>query len=64
MLTADLVHVRRRGDRLLVVPLDEAERVRARELAGAAIALIKAHVGLPRGTLLEAWNQIQADMFG
>jgi predicted nuclease of restriction endonuclease-like RecB superfamily len=58
LLTADLVHVRRRGDRLLVVPLGDAERARARELAAAAIALIKAHVGLTRGVLLEAWNQI------
>jgi len=58
LLTADLVHVRRRGDRLLVVPLGEPERLRARELAGMAISLIKAHVGLARGALLEAWNQI------
>ena len=33
MLTADLVHVRRRDDRLSVVPLAESERPRARELA-------------------------------
>ena len=58
MLTADLVHVRRRGDRLLVVPLSDADRPRARELAGTAISIIKAHLGLSRGVLLEAWNQI------
>jgi len=58
LLTADLVHVRRRGDSLRVVPLSEPERLRARELAGTALSLIKAHVGCPRGALLEAWNQI------
>jgi uncharacterized protein len=58
LLTADLVHVRRRGDRLLVVPLSEQDRARACELAAAAISLVKAHLGLPRGALLEAWNQI------
>ena len=58
MLTADLVPVRRRGDRLLVVPLAEAERPRARELAGVMLALIRAHVGLPRGALYEAWSQV------
>jgi len=58
LLTADLVCVRRRGDRLLVVPLSETERVRARALAATALSVIKAHVGLPRGALLEAWNEI------
>jgi predicted nuclease of restriction endonuclease-like RecB superfamily len=55
LLTADLVHVHRRGDRLQVVPLSDPERPRARELAASAIALVRAHVGLPRGALLEAW---------
>jgi len=58
LLTADLVHVRRRGDLLLVVPLGESERPRARELASTAIELVRAHVGLPRGALLEAWSQV------
>jgi hypothetical protein len=58
LLTADLVHVRRRGDRLLVVPLPAALRPRALELAGAALALVRAHVGLPRGALTEAWQQV------
>jgi predicted nuclease of restriction endonuclease-like RecB superfamily len=58
LLTADLVHVRRRGDRLLVVPLSQADRVRARELAATALALVRAHVGLSRGALLEAWAQV------
>jgi predicted nuclease of restriction endonuclease-like RecB superfamily len=58
LLTADLVHVRRRGDQLLVVPLSESERPRARALASTAIELVRAHVGLPRGALLEAWGQV------
>ena len=58
MLTADLVHVRRRGDLLHVVSLSEPERPRARELAASALALVRAHVGLPRGALLEAWGQV------
>ena len=58
MLTADLVHVRRRGDLLHVVALTEPERPRARELAASALALVRAHVGLPRGALLEAWGQV------
>jgi len=58
LLTADLVHIRRRGDRLVVVPLAEADRPRARELADTILALARAHVGLPRGALLEAWRQV------
>jgi predicted nuclease of restriction endonuclease-like RecB superfamily len=58
LLTADLVHVRRRGDRLALVPIAEADRPRALELARSVIGLIRAHVGLPRGALLEAWAQV------
>jgi uncharacterized protein len=58
LLTADLVHVRRRGDRLQVVPLGELDRVRARELASTMLSLIKGHVGLSRGALAEAWAQV------
>jgi predicted nuclease of restriction endonuclease-like RecB superfamily len=58
LLTAELIHVRRRGDRLQVVPLTEPEHPRARELATAALALVRAHLGLPRGALLEAWAQV------
>jgi uncharacterized protein len=58
LLTADLVHVRRRGDRLMVVPLADAMRPRARELAATTLALVRAHLGLPRGALLEAWSQL------
>jgi uncharacterized protein len=58
LLTADLVHVRRRGDRLQVVALTDPERPRARELAASALAVVRAHIGLPRGALLEAWSQV------
>jgi len=58
LLTADLVHVRRRGDLLHVVSLSPLERPRAHELAASALALVRAHMGLPRGALLEAWGQV------
>jgi predicted nuclease of restriction endonuclease-like RecB superfamily len=58
VLTADLVNVRRRGDRLHVVDLSDAERGRALDLAQAIINLVRTHVGLPRGTLLEALGQL------
>jgi len=56
LLTADLVHVRRRGDRLILVPISAAEWPRARELASTVLALVRGHVGLSRGALLEAWG--------
>jgi predicted nuclease of restriction endonuclease-like RecB superfamily len=43
---------------LHVVSLGEPERPRAHELASSALALVRAHVGLPRGALLEAWGQV------
>lgn len=49
-----MVHVRRRGDRLLVVSLAPEERPRALELAAAYLDLASAHVGQSRGALLEA----------
>jgi predicted nuclease of restriction endonuclease-like RecB superfamily len=58
LLTADLVHVRRRGDVLHVIPLTEAEKPRAHELASATLTLVRGHLGLPRGALLEAWGQL------
>jgi predicted nuclease of restriction endonuclease-like RecB superfamily len=54
LLTADLVTTRRRGERLMIVPLAEEDRSRARELAGIYLELARAHLGLPRGALLEA----------
>jgi uncharacterized protein len=54
VLTADLVHVRRRGDLLFVVPLGPDERERALALASTTLELASAHVGQTRGRLLEA----------
>jgi uncharacterized protein len=54
LLTADMVHVRRRGDRLVVVPVSETERPRALELATAYLDLARAHIGQSRGALLDA----------
>jgi uncharacterized protein len=54
LLTADMVHVRRRGDRLVVVPICDAERPRALELATAYLDLARAHIGQSRGALLDA----------
>jgi uncharacterized protein len=43
---------------LVVVPIADAERPRARELAATALDLVRAHIGLPRGALVEAWNAL------
>ena len=61
MLTADLVHVRRRGDRLFVVPVSEGERPRALELATAYLDLARAQVGQSRGTLLDACGAVDVE---
>jgi predicted nuclease of restriction endonuclease-like RecB superfamily len=58
MLTADMAQVRRRGDRLQVMPLTGAARERACELAAAYLDLARDHVGLTRGELADAWRQI------
>jgi predicted nuclease of restriction endonuclease-like RecB superfamily len=58
LLTADLVHTRRRGDRLTVVPLAPADLTRARELAATYLDLARAHLGATRGALLEAWRAV------
>lgn len=49
-----MVHVRRRGDRLLVVPVAPEAQPRALELAAAYLDLAGAHLGQTRGALLEA----------
>jgi predicted nuclease of restriction endonuclease-like RecB superfamily len=54
LLTADLVHVRRRGDQLSIVALSAEDRERAAELAAAYVGLARAHVGATRGAFLEA----------
>jgi len=58
VLTTEHVRVRRRGDLLTLVPLDEDERVRALELAETYVGLAGAHVGRDRASLLEAVRQI------
>lgn len=58
MLTADLVHARRRGGDLLVTSLDETMRDRAVAIASAYAAVARAHVGLPRQNLQEAWRGV------
>ena len=61
MLTADMVHVRRRGDRLVVVPVCDAERPRALELATAYLDLARAHIGQSRGALLDACGAVDVE---
>lgn len=60
MLTADLVHTRRRGEDLFVVPLEDARRELAREMAEVYRQLALAHVGRDRQTLLEAYKGVTA----
>lgn len=61
MLTADMVHVRRRGDRLVVVPVCEAERPRALELATAYLDLARAHIGQCRGVFLDVCGSVDVE---
>ena len=61
MLTADMVHVRRRGDRLVVVPVSATERPRALELATAYLDLARAHIGQSRGALLDACGSVDVE---
>ena len=56
MLTSDLVPVRRRGEELRVLSLDEAGRTRARAMAGELIQLVITHDGEERGLLEEAFD--------
>jgi predicted nuclease of restriction endonuclease-like RecB superfamily len=58
LLTADLVEVRRRGDQLLLRPLEEGERLEALALAETYVGLVEGHVGRTRGQLLEAFRTL------
>ena len=58
MLTADLVHTRRRGDRLIVVPLPDTDRPRALELAGFYLEQARLHKDHARGEFLEACQAV------
>jgi predicted nuclease of restriction endonuclease-like RecB superfamily len=60
VLTADLASVRRRGDELRLVPLDEAGRARVEELAAAYRAIARACVGRPRDELEARFREIAA----
>ena len=61
MLTADLVRARRRGDKLTLVPLDDATRARAEALAARLLAVAAGHVGRSREELDEASAAIRGD---
>ncbi len=56
-----MVHVRRRGDRLVVVPVSDEERPRALELATAYLDLARGHVGQTRGALLDACRAVDVE---
>lgn len=59
MLTADLVHARRRKGELKLVPLTDDLRARALDLAGQLHDLAWANVGQSREDLLEVWSAVQ-----
>ncbi len=58
MLTADLVHARRHKGELKLSPLTPAQRERALELATQLHAIARAHVGLTREELTDAWGAV------
>jgi predicted nuclease of restriction endonuclease-like RecB superfamily len=59
VLTADLVHARRRGTELHLVALDAEGRERARTVAQALLALADAHVGRTREELTAAMDAVR-----
>src|SRR5262245_5337317 len=59
LLTADLVHARRRGQELRVVPLDRNRRARAVDLAAAYLAIARSHEGRTRDEIEEAWGGVE-----
>lgn len=58
LLTADLVHARRKGGELRVTPLDAAGRARATVLANLYLELAQSQVGCSRAELDEAWTAV------
>src|SRR4051812_4908220 len=58
LLTADLVRARRRGDQLVLAPLDAAGRATALELAASLLGLAEAHLGKTRGELADVMDAI------
>ena len=61
MLTVDLVHARRRGRELRVVPLDGPRRARAGQLAAAYLAIARSQVGRSRDELEEACGRVEVE---
>jgi uncharacterized protein len=59
LLTADLVHARRRKGVLKLVALDADRRARALSLAEQLVDVAHANVGQSRGELLEAWGAVR-----
>jgi predicted nuclease of restriction endonuclease-like RecB superfamily len=59
LLTADLVHARRRGKELKLVALDAAARARAVTLADTLLELARMHVGSTRAELDEACAAVE-----
>ncbi len=60
MLTADLVHTRRKGDQLFVVPLG-ARRERAVDLAASVLGVAEGHEGMRREELDLALGAIEVE---
>jgi predicted nuclease of restriction endonuclease-like RecB superfamily len=60
MLTADLVHTRRKGDRLHVIPLG-ARREQAVQIADELLDVVRAHVGRTREELDEALSAVEVE---
>src|SRR4249920_1663432 len=60
MLTADLVHTRRKGDQLFVVPLG-ARREVAIDIAASVLGAAEAHEGLRREELDAALAAIEVE---
>lgn len=58
MLTADLVHARRQKGELKLLALKPEQRARALSLANQLYDIAKAHIGLTREELEEAWASI------
>ena len=58
MLTADLVRARRRGNELVLAPLDATGRAAALELAASLLGLAGSHVGRTRGELAEVIDAV------
>lgn len=58
MLTADLVRARRRGDALMLAPLDATGRATALELAASLLGLAEAHIGKTRGELTDVMDAV------